>query len=99
MKKKIPADLLSTYDCMYMFGVRVQAIIRWRHTSKFPYYHISGTAKCPPVRYSLKEVLAWAKKTNRMVLRSPTVQKKSGVVHWPSEDQKKFEAHQKGILL
>lgn len=98
MKKKIPADLLSTYDVMYMFGVRVQAIIRWRHTSKFPHHHISGTAKCPPVRYSLREVLAWAKRTNRMVLNVPTVQR-SGAVSWPSGNQKKFEASQRGITL
>ena len=98
MKKKIPADLLSTYDCMYMFGVRVQAIIRWRHTSKFPYHYISGTTKCPPVRYSLKEVLAWAKRTNRMILHTPTVQK-DGTILWPSSELRKLEASQKGVLL
>ena len=98
MKKKIPSDLLSTYDCMYMFGVRVQAIIRWRHKAKFPYYHISGTAKCPPARYSLRKVLAWAKKTHRMILHVPAI-RNDGTIHWPSGDQKKFEASQKGISL
>ena len=94
MSTRIPTDLLSTYDVMFMFNVRVQAIIRWRKALNMPFYWIGGTTKCPPVRHSLKETLRWAKKTKKEVVRVPSIQPNGRVV-W--SEANKFEAFQRGI--
>ena len=98
-RKSIPADLLSVYDVMYMFDRRVQQIYRWRKSRGFPAYSIPGTTKIAAVRYSLREVVAWAKKNKIEVARMPDVSKETGAVRWPPALQGQFEAFQKGISL
>ena len=98
-RKSIPVDLLSVYDVMYMFDRRVQQIYRWRKSRGFPAYNIPGTTKIAAVRYSLREVIAWAKKNKIEITRMPEVSKATGLVSWPATLQPKFEAFQKGINL
>lgn len=96
-RKSIPADLLSVYDVMYMFDRRVQQIYRWRKNRGFPTYNIPGTTKIAAIRYSLREVVTWAKVNSVKIERMPTITE-TGVVDWHLHC-KNFDAFQKGINL
>ena len=63
-----------------------------------PHHNIPGTSKSPAVRYSLKEIVAWAKKNKIKIKRMPTIGK-NGKIKWNPRDQKGFKAFQQSISL
>lgn len=93
---KIPQDLLSNYDLMFMFSRSLQRIYVWRRKKGLPFYKIpGGSVKTMPVRYSLSEILSWAEKNDISIHHQPTITA-SGDVRWPRSRRKEFKKfHQK----
>ena len=77
-RKSIPTDLLSVYDVMYMFGIGIASVYRLRDTQSLPFIQIPGSARTPAVRYSMKELVQWAKSTDREIVNMP--EHKDGVI-------------------
>jgi len=96
---KIPQDLLSNYDLMFMFDRSLQRIYVWRRKKGLPFHKIpGGSVKTMPVRYSLSEIISWAEKNDIFIHHKPTITA-SGDVRWPRSRRKEFkEFHQKTKL-
>lgn len=95
--KRIPNDLLSNYDLMFMFQVPVQRIYVWKRKKNLQSYEISGTVLRPTVRYSLKEVLTWAKLHRKKIKFTPKIV--DGVITWKGPGAKtKFKKFLDGKL-
>lgn len=98
---KIPRDLLTMMDLMFIFDTWLTPLYAWRKDHDLPFYEIPGSVAAEkPVRFSWGEVREWAAKNEKKIFRSPTV-RADGTVAWTGRHAKafkKFKEDRRGYL-
>jgi len=93
---QLPRDLISIYDMMFMFDRGYLMIWKWRREKSLPFYVVPGSTKTQAIRYSLRQVKAWAAKNGREIIRMPTYS--NGLLTWP-DGNAEFEAFVRNTRL